>query len=67
MSKYPNVWTLRQLFDSANSVSNEINGKWVPARPDGYPTLRSRFRCAWLVFTGKADAVIWPEDQEPQA
>lgn len=26
-------------------------------------SLQSRFRCAWLVFTGRADAVIWPEDE----
>jgi hypothetical protein len=31
-------------------------------RPEGFASLGSRLRCAWLVFTGKADAVTWPED-----
>jgi len=41
----------------------EIKGHgWYPARPLYYPTLRERFRWAWMVFTGKADAFVWPED-----
>lgn len=62
--KYPTVWTLGQLATYANNgVQAEINGRWVPARPEGYATLRHRIKCAWLVFTGKADAVRWPEGQ----
>lgn len=43
----------------------EINGKWVPARPENYKyrTLREKLKDAWWVFTGKADAVVWPEGQ----
>lgn len=36
---------------------------WVPARPLGYPSYANRFRAAWLVFTGRADALIWPGEQ----
>jgi hypothetical protein len=43
----------------------EIKGHgWFPARPIDYQcrTLRVRFREAWMVFTGKADPFVWPED-----
>ena len=33
---------------------------WVPARHLGYPSLWRRFALAWLVFTGRADALHWP-------
>lgn len=36
---------------------------WVPARPEGYASILVRFRAAWLVFTGRADALVWPEGQ----
>ena len=40
-----------------------ITGEWVPARYETYPCifikLRGRLKDAWLVFTGKAEAVIW--------
>lgn len=38
-------------------VDCEIDGEWVPARPLGGMV---RFKAAWLVFTGRADALIWP-------
>lgn len=40
-----------------------INGKWVHARPIGHFSLANRIQLAWMVFTGKADALVWPEDQ----
>ena len=67
--KTPNLWTLEDLLQTC-SMSNmrgishaNINNKWVWARPEGYWSFRYRVRCAWLVFTGKVDAVIWPEVQ----
>ena len=38
------------------------DGGWVPARSNGWNQLRffGRFIAAWLVFTGKADAVTYP-------
>ena len=48
----------RYLFD--------LNGSWVPARPVNYKyrSLKQKLKDAWLVFTGKADPFIWPEDDE---
>jgi hypothetical protein len=40
-----------------------IKDRWVPARPLGRQTFTNRLRCTWLVFTGKADALVWPEKQ----
>jgi hypothetical protein len=43
----------------------EIKGHgWFPARPINYQcrTLRERFQEAWMVFTGKADPFVWPQD-----
>lgn len=37
-------------------------GAYYPARPLGFYSLGNRLRCAWLVFTGRADALIWPPE-----
>ncbi len=41
------------------------DGRWVPCRPEGWwgLSLRLRLRCAWLVFTGRADVLVW--EQQP--
>lgn len=36
------------------------DGRWVPARPLPFYSLTQRWKAAWLVFTGKADALTWP-------
>ena len=44
--------------------SNETqlpNGQWVPARAEPFYSATQRWRAAWLVFTGRADALVWPE------
>jgi len=61
--KNPSVYSLRHIVDKHNDSQTEINGKWVPARPIGLYSLRERFRIAFMVFTGKADALTWPEGQ----
>ncbi len=39
------------------------NGRWVPARFSGTRTGPfERAYAAWLVFTGRADAMVWMED-----
>lgn len=37
------------------------NGEWVRARPDNwrFASITERLRDAWLVLTGRADAVVW--------
>lgn len=59
------MYDLKDLQTQANSVSANINGKWVPARPENYKfdSWWSRFKDAWKVFTGKADSFRWPEGQ----
>lgn len=57
------TWTLANLLQSVKEVKTEINGKWIPCRPRNYRFLMVRIKSAWLVLTGKADAVIWPEGQ----
>ena len=46
-----------------NICKQEANGQWIPARPINYKyrSLPEKLRDAWAVFTGKAEAVVWPE------
>ncbi|MBN22697.1 MAG: hypothetical protein CL678_15540 [Bdellovibrionaceae bacterium] len=61
--KYPGLYTLTGLR-TMNDCKTYCDGEgWVPARPLGYPSLRNRIRIAWMVFTGKADAIVWPGNQ----
>ena len=55
------MYKLRDLQE--HSVSAEINGKWIPARPLQYRSFMEKLKEAWAVFIGKADAFMWPEDQ----
>ncbi len=61
------MWNLYNLINHCNNNKARINGKWVPARPlnykKGYCSLKERIKNAWLVFTCKAEAFIWPENQ----
>jgi hypothetical protein len=69
VNKYPNKLSLAAVQVSTdegvavNIVDFKGEQNWVPARPTGYASIRNRFKCAWLVFTGKADALIWPGGQ----
>lgn len=40
-----------------------INNKNVAARPFGLGGFMFRLKCAYKVFTGKADIVVWEEEQ----
>lgn len=63
LKQVPTIWGLKDLIETTASLSTEIDGKWVPSRPLGAVGIKARIKAAWLVFTGKADAVIWPEGQ----
>ena len=65
MNKAPSSYTLHSLSQTLNSgTSISHDGEtWYPARPEGFPSLRSRFTLAWEVFTGKADVLRWPGKQ----
>lgn len=55
------IWRMNDLVNW--SVSTEIKGRWVPARPINLRSWPDRIRETWLVFWGKADVVIWEENQ----
>jgi len=61
--RLPDITTVESVLDSAEHVHACINGRWVPARPIAYQSWKQRWRAAWLVFKGDADALIWPEGQ----
>lgn len=62
--RYPNIITIDAALMSAKSVKTiRRDGSWGPARPEGYPSFRSRVWAAWLVFTGRADALVWEDGQ----
>lgn len=58
----PTLYTLGALARATNNGTQAglPDGRWVPARSMGDYSLANRFHCAWLVFTGRADAVTWP-------
>ena len=55
----PNKYYADQLREQNEAA--QIGGKWVSARPLGFQglCLSLRFKHAWNVFTGKADALYW--------
>jgi len=61
--KYPNLIYLSEFWvkDLTSTMSVIQEATWIPARPLGYPTFTNRVKCAWLVFTGRADVLIWPK------
>lgn len=42
------------------------NGLWTQARPESWTglNLKRRLSAAWMVFTGKADVLVWMELEE---
>ena len=61
--KHPNIFRLFDFYHQVihGSIQQEYApGQWCPVRPLGYPSIKYRIKAAWLVFTGKADAIIWP-------
>lgn len=64
MKKAPNLWNLEHLMaDLSEASMAQIGESWVPSRPLGFYSLWSRLNLAWMVFTGKADALLWPGGQ----
>jgi len=65
MNRAPTIFTLDGLLSVVRDGPQSSNGKhgYVPARPLGFYSFGNRLRAAILVFTGRADAVRWPQDQ----
>ncbi len=58
----PTIYSPQTVAGIARSVSRQLDdGRWVPCRPEGWLgyCLPTRLRCAWLVFTGRADVLVW--------
>ena len=56
------MWTLKSLINWQNDNQAEINGKWVPVRPEvpfGFWGLREALK----VLKGEADCFVRPENQ----
>lgn len=45
-----------------SGAQSEKDGHWYNARPIPVHGFTYRFRLAWAVFTGKADALFWAID-----
>ena len=56
---YPATRSIEELMSSSTQM--RVGDKFLPARSLGYPSLWSRFRCAWMVFTGRGDVLLWPD------
>lgn len=53
------MMTMRELMKSYEEVAISPDGiHWEPALPEELWTLRRRLRDAWLVFTGRATAIM---------
>lgn len=61
--KIKKPWGINRISDMVSArVRTQRDGNWVLAVPMPYQkNIRERIRAAWWVFTGKAEAVIWPE------
>lgn len=62
---YPAILNVEDVIESAKTIAAGIRTpdggqRWVPARALGFASWRYRWRAAWLVFTGRADALTWP-------
>lgn len=51
-------------IEDLNDTQANVNGKWIPARPENYKyrSLRKKISDAIAVFNGKAEAVVWPKN-----
>jgi hypothetical protein len=67
MNQAPNLWHLSSLLlhceHNQAGIKKGDQIMWVPARAIGFYGWRNRLTLAWMVFRGKADALIWPEGQ----
>lgn len=49
------------LVDSIEANATKLpDGRWAPSRPLPPGGFFMRIYCAWIVLTGRADALVWP-------
>lgn len=63
MKQAPTAWPVMHLVNTANNNQKDFGGMWFPARPLSCGGLRKRLIIAWRVFTGRYDAIEWPQGQ----
>jgi len=54
---------MARAIDSYLDCRAEVDGRWVIARPIPSSFIQDRIHDAWLVLTGKADAVTFCESR----
>jgi len=58
----PTIYSPEEVVKTASQNRCGLpDGRWVAARPESWGglELRIRLKCAWLVFTGRADVLKW--------
>ena len=65
MNRQPDMYLVKDI-KAWDTTRETKKGKWVPARPYGHNAFGFtwRFKLAWDVLTGKADALFWDEKDE---
>lgn len=65
MKKFPAIIHMSEAWlRSLGEVQAGLpDGRYVPSRPLPFFGRFGRWRAAWLVFSGKADALVWPGGQ----
>lgn len=57
-----NVWSLLTIKEIREWSGGFIRSTGLPARPERYWSKWNDLKLAWLVFTRKADAIIWEDN-----
>jgi len=62
MLRQPDMYSADAIKNWPNDKQAE-NGGWIPARPEGHNAFgwTWRFKLAWDVLTGRADALNWED------
>ena len=63
--RQPDGYQATQLIQGDTTTKLKDDGSWVPARayPHNAFGFTWRFKMAWAVLTGEADALFWDEDE----
>ena len=63
----PRILTCSKVLNAYNnpeSARRLEKNKWIPVKPVPFYSWPTRFKATWLVFTGKADALLWEWEEE---
>lgn len=65
MKRTPNVYSADDI-KNWDVQSAGKNGLWTQARPMSWPgmNIQKRLSAAWMVFTGKADVLVWLSEND---